>query len=87
MTAISDCRFGLSVHRASRSPEPTVHIFLQRVVRHANGMLGVTPACSTLAQIESEIAVLQQELESVLKQARQVYAVKGGAASARQPAM
>lgn len=76
MTAIRDCRFGLSVHRASSSTYPTVHIFLQRLVRHANGMLAVTPACSTLAEIEGEIAVLQQELDGVLKQARQAYAAR-----------
>ncbi len=76
MTSLSDSRFGLSVHRPSSSPQPTAHIFLQRVVRPANGMLAVTPVCSSLAEIEAEIAVLQRELENVLRQARQAYAVK-----------
>jgi hypothetical protein len=70
-------RFGLNVHRGSRSTSPTVHIFLQRVVRHANGMLAVTPACGTLAEIEGEIEGLRADLESVLKQARHAFGGRG----------
>jgi hypothetical protein len=61
----TDGRFGLNVHRSSRSPVPTVHIFLQRIVRHANGMLAVTPVCGSLAEIEGEIEDLQGELKGV----------------------
>jgi hypothetical protein len=69
-------RLALNVHRSSRSPAPTVHIFLQRVVRQANGMLAVTPVCSTLSEIEGEIEDLKDELEHVLRQAREAYAPK-----------
>lgn len=75
----NDFRFGLNVHKSSRSPVPTVHIFLQRVVRQANGMLAVTPVCGSLAEIEGEIEGLRIELESVLRQARHAFAVKGAA--------
>jgi hypothetical protein len=68
--------FGLNVHRGARSTLPTVHIFLQRVVRQANGMLAVTPICSSLAEIEGEIEVLRVELESILRQARQAFTPK-----------
>jgi hypothetical protein len=74
-----DCRFGLNVHRSSRSA-PTAHIFLQRVVRHPNGMLAITPVCASLAEIEGEIEGLRSELESVLRQARQAFASKAPAA-------
>jgi hypothetical protein len=66
-------RFGLNVHRGSHSASPTMHIFLQRVVRHANGMLAVTPVCGTLAEIEGEIEGLRGDLENILKQARQAF--------------
>jgi hypothetical protein len=69
-------RLALNVHRSSRSELPTVHIFLQRVVRQANGMLAVTPVCSSLSEIEGEIEDLQHELEQVLRQAREAYAPK-----------
>jgi hypothetical protein len=75
-----ESRFALNVHRVSRSPIPTVHIFLQRVVRQANGMLAVTPVCSSLAEIEGEIDELKGELEHVLRQARQAFAAGGAAA-------
>jgi hypothetical protein len=55
---------------------PGVHIFLQRIVRHANGMLSVTPVCSSLIEIEKEIAELKTELEEIQRQARQAFAVK-----------
>lgn len=76
-----DSRFGLNVHRGSRSTSPTVHIFLQRVVRHANGMLAVTPVCGSLAEIEGEIEGLRGELDSVLRQARQAFGGKGESAA------
>jgi hypothetical protein len=71
-----DRRLALNVHRSSRSPVPTVHIFLQRVVRQANGMLAVTPQCSSLTEIEGEIEDLRSELEHILRQAREAYATK-----------
>jgi hypothetical protein len=49
------------------------------VVRHANGMLAVTPMCGSLAEIEGEIERLQHELNGVLQQARQAFDGKGGA--------
>jgi hypothetical protein len=75
----TDHRFALNVHRSARSSAPTVHIFLQRVVRHANGMMSVTPLCGSLAEIEGEITRLQHELDGVLQQARQAFDGKGGA--------
>jgi hypothetical protein len=74
MTSRPESRFALSVHRAARSTQPGVHVFLQRVVRHANGMLAVTPVCSSLPEIEREIAELKGELETVLRQARHAFA-------------
>jgi hypothetical protein len=74
-----ESRFALNVHRGSRSPLPTVHVFLQRIVRQANGMLAVTPVCSSLAEIEGEIDELKGELEHVLRQARQAFAAEGAA--------
>ena len=78
MSSKPDHRFALNVQRGTHSALPGVHIFLQRVVRHANGMLAVTPVCSSLAEIEKEIAELKGELEDVLRQARQAFAVKPG---------
>jgi uncharacterized small protein (DUF1192 family) len=75
-----DRRMALNVHKTSRAPLPTVHIFLQRVVRQANGMLAVTPVCSTLAEIEQEIAVLRDELDTIQRQARQAYTPRAAAA-------
>jgi hypothetical protein len=77
-----DRRIALNVHKSSRSPLPTVHIFLQRVVRQANGMLAVTPICSTLAEIEQEIAELRDELDTIQHQARQAYTPRVAAAGA-----
>jgi hypothetical protein len=74
--------FALNVHRTPRSGAPAVHIFLQRLVRHENGMLSVTPVCGSLAEIEGEIERLQQELEGVLLQARQAFDGKPVAAPA-----
>jgi hypothetical protein len=79
MSTTADHRFALNVHRTARSSAPTVHIFLQRVVRQANGMLAVTPLCGSLAEIEGEIERLQHELNGVLQQARQAFDGKGRA--------
>jgi hypothetical protein len=76
-------RLALNVHRSSRSDHPTVHIFLQRVVRQANGMLAVTPVCSSLPEIEGEIEDLRNELEEVLQQARVAYGTKRASAVGR----
>ena len=80
MSSTINHRFALNVHRTARSPAPAVHVFLQRVVRHENGMLAVTPVCASLEEIESEIERLQHELDSVLQQARQAFDGKVGAA-------
>jgi hypothetical protein len=76
MTSKPDGRFALNIQRSGRSTVPGVHIFLQRIVRHANGMLSVTPVCSSLIEIEKEIAELKTELEEIQRQARQAFAVK-----------
>src|SRR6185295_1777078 len=68
LMSTDDRRMALNVHKSSRSPLPTVHIFLQRVVRQANGMLSVTPICSTLAEIEQEIEELRIELDTIQRQ-------------------
>jgi hypothetical protein len=69
-------RFGLNVRRATRSHATSAHIFLQRIVRHENGMLAVTPICSSLAEMEGQIDDLKDELEDVLRQARQAFAAR-----------
>ena len=66
-------RFGLRVQQSSRGQSPAVHIFLQSVVRHSNGMLSVTPTCATLAEMEGQIDQLKQELDEMLRQTRQAF--------------
>jgi hypothetical protein len=66
-------RFGLSVQRRAHAPTPSVHIFLQSIVRQANGMLSVTPACSSLPEMEGQIEQLKEELDEMLRQARQAF--------------
>jgi hypothetical protein len=66
-------RFGLSVQRRAHAPAPSVHIFLQSIVRQANGMLSVTPACSSLPEMEGQIEQLKEELDEMLRQARQAF--------------
>ncbi len=73
-------RFGLSVRRPAHAPTPSVHIFLQRIVRHANGMLSVTPECSTLPELEGQIESLKEELDDMLRQARNAFKQNPGAA-------
>jgi hypothetical protein len=77
MSGITE-RFALNVQRGSRSSAPSVHIILQRVVRHANGMLAVTPVCGSFAEIEGQIKGLRDELDVVLRQARQAFDGKPG---------
>ncbi|HKU63367.1 MAG TPA: hypothetical protein VJQ44_19355 [Gemmatimonadales bacterium] len=74
-------RFGLRVHRPSHHA-PSVHIYLQRLVRHANGMLSVTPDCVSLEQMEEEIVQLKGELDEMLRQTRQAFRERPGAAAA-----
>jgi hypothetical protein len=66
-------RFGLRVQPSSRSRGPAVHIFLQSVVRHANGMLSVTPICGSLEEMEGQIEQLKHELEEMLRQTRHAF--------------
>jgi hypothetical protein len=66
-------RFGLSVRQAAHAPGPSVHIFLQGIVRHSNGMLSVTPACSSLEEMEGQIQQLKEELDEMLRQARRAF--------------
>jgi hypothetical protein len=69
-------RFALNVHRTAGSSGPTVHIFVQRIIRQPNGMLAVTPVCSSLEEIEGEVEELRSDLENILRQARDAYAAK-----------
>jgi hypothetical protein len=82
MTPKLEGRFALNVQRSGRSTLPGVHIFLQRLVRHTNGMLSVTPVCSSLAEIEKEIAELKAELDDIQRQARQAFTIKPAGAAA-----
>jgi hypothetical protein len=66
-------RFGLRVQQSSRGRSPVVHIFLQSVVRHSNGMMSVTPTCATLAEMEGQIDQLKGELDEMLRQTRQAF--------------
>ena len=78
-------RFGLSVRQRAHAAAPSTHIFLQGIVRHANGMLAVTPDCASLApectsleEIEGEIEQLREELDEMLQQARRAFRAGGG---------
>jgi hypothetical protein len=75
-----DSRFGLNL-RGARTRAPSVHIFLQSIVRHSNGMLSVTPVCSSLAEIEGQVERLKEELDGVLGQARRAFLVDHRAAA------
>ena len=81
MTAKLEGRFALNVQRPGHPTAPGVHIFLQRLVRHTNGMLAVTPVCSSLDEIEKEIAALKLELDEVQRQARRAFTTKAGGAA------
>jgi hypothetical protein len=52
---------------------PSAHVFLQSIVRQSNGMLSVTPVCSSLEEIEGQIEQLKQELDEMLRQARRAF--------------
>ena len=73
--------FGLSVQRPAHARGPSVHIFLQRIVRHANGMLSVTPVCSSLEEMEGQIEELKQELDEMLRQTRRAFREQPGASA------
>ena len=70
-------RFGLSVRQRAHAPAPSAHIFLQGIVRHSNGMLSVTPDCSSFEEIEEEIEQLKEELDEMLRQARRAFGTGG----------
>jgi hypothetical protein len=73
--SLKDFRFGLDVRRTKQPRSPSTHIYLQSIVRHANGMLFVTPECVTLAEMESQVSHLKDELDDVLRQARRAFSV------------
>ena len=73
MSASLSSRFGLSIQRRAHAPAPSAHIYLQSIVRQANGMLSVTPVCSSLAEMEGQIEQLKEELDEMLRQARQAF--------------
>lgn len=74
-------RFGLNVRGGTRTTAPSVHIFLQSIVRHSNGMLSVTPVCSSLAEMEGQVEHLKEELDEVLRQARRAFLIEHRAAA------
>ena len=77
MSTHMDQRFGLSV-RPGASGRPTwAHIYLQSIVRQANGMLAVTTPCSSLVEMEAQIAALKAELDEMLRQSRRAFAASG----------
>ena len=82
MAATLKSRFGLDVTHGSRSHRISAHVFLQGVVRHANGMLLVTPVCSSLEEMEGQIETLKGELDEVLRQARKAFSRDRPAAAA-----
>jgi hypothetical protein len=73
-------RFGLRIHGPAHLG-PSVHIFLQRLVRHANGMLSVTRDCASLDEMEQEIEELKGELDEMLRQARRAFRERRGASA------
>ena len=42
-------------------------------MRHANGMLAVTPDCASLEEMEGQIGQLKDELEEMLRQTRRAF--------------
>jgi hypothetical protein len=71
-----DPRFCLNVRWGARTRAPLAHVFLQRIVRHSNGMLSVTPICSSLEEVEGEIQELKEELDQVLREAQRAFLVE-----------
>jgi hypothetical protein len=80
LSSTNDLRFGLSVRHGTRARTTAAHIYLQRIERHANGMLGVTPVCSSLPEIEAEITHLKDDLDEMLRQARRTFVTSERAA-------
>ena len=74
-------RFGLRVHRPAHAQGPSVHIFLQHIVRHANGMLAVTPDCASFEEMEGQIGQLKDELDEMLRQTRRAFKEGPGASA------
>jgi hypothetical protein len=72
-TSAVNSHFGLRVQWQAHASAPSVSIFLQRLVRHANGMLSVTPACSSLQEMEAQIDELKVELDEMLRQAQHAF--------------
>ena len=66
-------RFGLRVERPAHSLAPSVYLVLQSIVRQANGMLSVTPVCSSLEEMEGQIEQLKGELDEMLRQTRRAF--------------
>ena len=81
MSSAIDHRFGLNVRPGSSGRPTWAHVFLQSIVRQANGMLAVTPPCSSLEEMETQIAQLKAELDDVLRQARRAFASSGSPTS------
>ncbi len=75
MSATNEPRFGLNVRPGTRARPMVAHIFLQRIERHANGMLGVTPVCASLSDMEEQITQLKDDLDEMLRQARRAFPV------------
>ena len=67
MSASLNSRFGLSIQRRAHSTAPSVHIFLQSIVRQANGMLSVTPICASLAEMEKQIEQMKAAYEARIR--------------------
>jgi hypothetical protein len=64
-------RFGL-YSRQNRGA-PMASIYLESIVRQANGMLSVTPECLSLAELEQSVADLKSDLDEVLREARKLF--------------
>jgi hypothetical protein len=50
-------------------------------VREANGMLSVTPVCSSQAEMEGQIEQLKEELDEMLRQTRRAFRGSPGASA------
>jgi hypothetical protein len=81
--SLLNSHFGLRVQRPAHSHGPSVHIFLQGIVRHANGMLSVTPVCSSLPEMEEQIGQLKEELDEILRQTRRAFGDREGVSASR----
>lgn len=81
MSTKSSSHFGLRIHRPAHSDAPSVHIFLEGLVRLANGMLSVTPVCSSLEEMEGHIERLKEELDEILRKTRHAFRESEGASA------